>query len=185
MDTYPFHPDFIWNADETMISIADNQSKVIVFNDSPPPTRAIPSRLEHITLMLAGSASGYPLQPFAILPLKTMPDLPDHLLTRYKFYVGNSSGWQTEESLITWLFFHFVPHIQRMREIHGNDQPALLVLDGHSSRNNLNLKQLWDDHKVAITLIPPNTSHLLQPMDLSVNSTLKLELGKKFKFIPI
>jgi 4-hydroxybenzoate polyprenyltransferase len=184
LDTYEFHPDFIWNADETMISIGSDLSKVIVFTDQPPPCRIKPSKLEHMTLMLAGCPSGYSMKPLVILPLKRMPELSFPVQIRYNFYVGNPTGWQNEESLHFWINSYFIPQIQEMREIHKIHRPALLILDGHSSRNNINLEKLWLEHQIAISLIPPNTSHILQPLDLSVNSMLKMELGKKYKYIP-
>ncbi len=77
MHTYQFHPDYIWNADETMISLESDLSKVIVFTDRLPPCRIKSSKLEHLTLMLAGSASGYSMKQYVILPLKRMPESSD------------------------------------------------------------------------------------------------------------
>ena len=71
-----FQPENIYNIDETMINLSPNRQKVVVFHDQPDPVIYENGKLEHITLLFAISAAGRFMKPLAILPLKTMPDLP-------------------------------------------------------------------------------------------------------------
>jgi hypothetical protein len=55
--------------------------------------------------------------------------------------------------------------------------PALLILDGHSSRIS---PTLWDEcveAKIDLCILPAHTSHLLQPLDLGVNARFKSALN--------
>ena len=53
------------------------------------------------------------------------------------------------------------------------DKPVLLITDGHSSRGHLDARMLWENHKVMILVLPPHSSALLQPLDLSLNGEFK------------
>ena len=62
-------------------------------------------------------------------------------------------------------------------------EPALLFLDGHSSRSSLvALEWLVLNNVIAVT-IPAHTSHVLQPMDTGVNGVFKSSLAR-YKRIP-
>ena len=47
------------------------------------------------------------------------------------------------------------------------DKPNLLIIDGHKSHlYNLPFYEAIRDNNVEILMIPPHTSHILQPLDL-------------------
>ncbi|KAH7815378.1 uncharacterized protein MONOS_16454 [Monocercomonoides exilis] len=56
--------------------------------------------------------------------------------------------------------------------------PALIILDGHSSRQNLQLWLQFASENVDVVVIPAHTSHILQPLDLGPNAVLKSQLKK-------
>jgi hypothetical protein len=53
------------------------------------------------------------------------------------------------------------------------DERALLILDGHTTRMNLNLWTKFNNEKVDVLILPSHTSNLLQPLDLCVNGFFK------------
>jgi hypothetical protein len=53
------------------------------------------------------------------------------------------------------------------------EERALLILDGHTTRMNLNLWQKFHDEKVDVLILPSHTSNILQPLDLCVNGYFK------------
>lgn len=53
----------------------------------------------------------------------------------------------------------------------------LLVYDGHSSHISLSVVEAVRQENVVILKLPPHTSHVLQPMDLTVFKPLKLMYG--------
>ncbi len=63
------------------------------------------------------------------------------------------------------------------------DEKVMVILDNHSSRNLIDKDKLWNDHGIKCFFIPPHSSHLVQPLDRTVNGTFKSVLGKSFQVI--
>jgi hypothetical protein len=69
-----------------------------------------------------------------------------------------------------------------MRTAHSNpSMPALLIIDGHNSRESPITTQLLQDANIDCVCIPAHSSMVLQPLDLSVNGVFKCLLGKHFE----
>ncbi|KAF2718032.1 DDE-domain-containing protein, partial [Polychaeton citri CBS 116435] len=51
--------------------------------------------------------------------------------------------------------------------------PRLLVLDGHSSHITGRFIVFYKEHSIELLILPPHTSHVLQPLDISCFSPLK------------
>ena len=51
--------------------------------------------------------------------------------------------------------------------------PVILFVDGHHSHINLELINVAREYKVYIMCLPPNLTHVLQPMDVGVFRPLK------------
>jgi UPF0716 family protein affecting phage T7 exclusion len=66
--------ELIFNADETMVAY-NNKLKAVVRHSSKVAIDAIIGNKEHLTLMVAVSAAGALLTPYAIYPLKTLPPI--------------------------------------------------------------------------------------------------------------
>ena len=75
------------------------------------------------------------------------------------------AGWKQKPSAST--FQNFV------RNIHP-ERPAVLFCDGHTSHIGVGLTENAKKENVVISKLSPHTSHVLQPMDLSVFRPLKL-----------
>lgn len=167
-----------------MLSIGKNKTKVIIFGEHKTPVRRRPTRLQHITLLLCASATGRAMKPMVVLPLKNKPQFSDQVERYYDMYTGNSSGWMNEESFKWWLDNCFLPHVDKVRSELQIDSPVMLILDGHSSRNNIDVKYYYENYSVTFLFLPSHASHLLQPMDLSVNATYKNYFGKNYRHEP-
>lgn len=55
----------------------------------------------------------------------------------------------------------------------GNQRPVLLIYDGHSTHVGLNIIEEARRANVTILKIPAHTSHVLQPLDVSVMKSFK------------
>ena len=60
------------------------------------------------------------------------------------------------------------------------DWPAVLIFDSFKGQCTSELLTLLDDNNINFTLIPPNCTNKLQPLDLSVNKAAKEFLRRKF-----
>ena len=52
-------------------------------------------------------------------------------------------------------------------------RPILLLLDGHASRMNLQTVQFAKDNGIHMLCLPPHTTHLYQPLDVTMFRPLK------------
>jgi hypothetical protein len=56
---------------------------------------------------------------------------------------------------------------------------ALVILDGHSTRNNYELARLLASLDIDVLVIPSHSSHVLQPLDRCVNGQFKIAIKRK------
>ena len=56
-------------------------------------------------------------------------------------------------------------------------QRRLLIMDGHGSHITANVIAQCMEHTIDLLILPPHTSHVLQPLDVSVFSPLKRALA--------
>ena len=76
-------------------------------------------------------------------------------------------GWMDQELFDKWFCNHFLRYALCVR-------PILLLLDGHSSHYCPDTIRLAAQGKVIIFALPPNTTHLTQPLDKGCFGPLKM-----------
>ncbi|XP_060584711.1 uncharacterized protein LOC132740757 [Ruditapes philippinarum] len=79
------------------------------------------------------------------------------------------SGWMDSELFVTWLTEVFETALSE-REI---KRPVVLFVDGHSTHCTLEASKFCRDHEIILYCLPEHASHLLQPCDLKLFSSLK------------
>ena len=62
-------------------------------------------------------------------------------------------------------------------------EARLLILDGHGSHETTDFMYLCYHSNIHLLFLPPHTSHVLQPLDLSVFSPLKRSYRKELAFL--
>ena len=65
---------------------------------------------------------------------------------------------------------HFARHAGITR---GNQEPLLLLFDGHRSHISLTLQSWAKERNIILFVLPPHTSHVTQPLDVGVFGPLK------------
>jgi hypothetical protein len=80
---------------------------------------------------------------------------------------------------------HIVPFVAGLRTEHGlpPNEPALIVMDGSSTHFDLDFQELRDKFNIHILFFPPHSSHILQPLDLTVFGVLKQHLTQRFQYV--
>lgn len=81
-------------------------------------------------------------------------------------YGLSDNGWMTGDIFENWFSHHFLVHAPAAR-------PLLLLLDGHSTHYNPNFITKAAHEKVIIFCLPPNTTHITQPLDKGAFGPLK------------
>jgi len=126
--------------------------------------------MEHVTILLFTSAAGEWIKPLAIFPLKTLPEFAPQVYEDFNIS-GQESGWIDGPIFKNYIQNFFVDYIADMRSksLQPNE-PILLIIDNHSSRDALDAKILWEVYRILLLLIPSHSSHITQPLDLSGES---------------
>jgi hypothetical protein len=81
------------------------------------------------------------------------------------------SDWSNMTTFQNFFENHFLKHVNRSNP----SEPILLLLyDGHKSHISLFLTEWAKNNNVILFILPPHTSHLLQPLDVGILGHLKL-----------
>ncbi|OCK75852.1 CENP-B protein [Lepidopterella palustris CBS 459.81] len=126
-----------------------------------------PQDREWVLAIEAVSATGCKTRPLVIFKGKEPQsswfeeDAPDWV------YTTSENGWTLNRIAIGWLQNVFLPETQQ-----GN-QARILILDGHGSHISIEFLWLCKQENVQLVFLPPHSSYILQPLDLSCFSPLK------------
>lgn len=125
--------------------------------------------------MAAVSASGQKLPPMIVfegvhVQTTWRPNIPKHS-TNFPWLYANKSGWMTSETFYRW--FEEWESKTRSFDNDGALEARLLIYDGHLSHLWYGTIELARTQNVTIIKIPPHTTDLLQPLDVSVFKALK------------
>ena len=71
-----------------------------------------------------------------------------------------------------------VPYVRTVREKVGDDKAALVIIDNFKGQVTESVTSLLDAH---VCLLPPNTTDILQPMDIAVNKPAKEFIKRQFE----
>jgi len=76
------------------------------------------------------------------------------------------------EIFLEWFQSVFIPGADKYRPI-GYNGPLFLILDGHTSHTSYEVIKAARDNNVELIRLPSHSTHMLQPLDLSVFGPLK------------
>lgn len=165
MDKYNFPPSAIYNCDETGITTVPNKPSKIIARKGKKQIGTLSSaeRGATVTSLICCNAMGQFIPPLVILPrVRRNPSLEIGLPPETNI-VYHASGWmQMEIFAPTWIN-HFMKYARPSPE-----NPVLLILDGHATHvKNLTLLNIARQNNIHILVLPPHTSHRMQPLDVS------------------
>jgi hypothetical protein len=88
------------------------------------------------------------------------------------FFSCNTKGWTSNEHCKKWLAEDFEPYTRDNAE----GRPRFLIFDGHGSHTTPDIIRHCIHNRIHLALLPPHTSHLTQPLDVGVFSSLKAQI---------
>jgi 4-hydroxybenzoate polyprenyltransferase len=162
-----------WNFDETGVFQGLGTNGLVVGQSELRSTiKKQPHNLNWITILEAISATGRCLDPLVVFKGKHVQHqwFPEELdfLTNWKF-TSSKKGWTNDEIGLAWLQEVFLPGSKPAR----TNEKRLLILDGHGSHITPDFMRICVTNRVHLLYLPPHTSHVLQPLDISVFGPLK------------
>ena len=160
-------PMQIFNLDESGMPLGQKSGKIVGGRGEKHTYVATSGDKSQITVLACTSATGVALPPLVIFDRKglnpqwTIGEVPG---TTYGL---TDKGWIDTGTFESWFTHHFLMYAPAAR-------PLLVLLDGHSSHYGPAVIRLAAEENVIIFCLPPNTTHLLQPLDRSAFGSLKV-----------
>ncbi|MCO5566881.1 hypothetical protein L7F22_020564 [Adiantum nelumboides] len=167
---YP--PSNIWNADETGFQdLRDKGMKVLAWKGSKAVYDVTCDSREWMTILCCVNAAGYAIPSYYIFKGSRIVSNYIENCEQGVAMAVQKKAWMTKELFQAWLQ-HFENSI--MIDI-SKESRHLLILDGHGS--HVSLEVVAKAHALGIDIItlPAHTSHKLQPLDVSVFKSLKVQ----------
>ncbi|EFW14986.1 conserved hypothetical protein [Coccidioides posadasii str. Silveira] len=173
---YNIEPSNIYNFDEKGFLIGlGNCTKQIVPSESLRSgkiTAIQDGNQEFISLQAAISADGTSIPPALIY--KRGGDIQNSWLDEYNpdeetaYFASSPTGWSSDDFGLTWLEQIFDHHTKAKA---GRGR-RLLILHGYSSHINMRYVDYTDNNRILLAVLPPHSTHHLQPLDVGLFSPL-------------
>ncbi|KAF0718546.1 HTH CENPB-type domain-containing protein, partial [Aphis craccivora] len=146
------YPERVFNMDETCFYLAPKGELILGPRGCNVYDEQTNNNKENITTLFAANALGWGL--------------------------GKSeNGWMTAETFFEYMANIFLPHL-----IQSNiSRPVIIFLDGHSSHLSLHLSKFCRENGLILIALYPNSTHILQPLDVAVFGPLKSSWKKTVK----
>lgn len=165
-------PSRNFNIDESGFSLSPKQGRVLaikgekhVFEESSAHHKT------NITVLANVCADGRIPPPLIIYPRKRISaHMGENFPEDYECCVGKSEkGYITMETLYEYLCNSFNDWLNQ-NEV---QRPIIIWTDWHETRNNYYLGKQLQELNIVLYGLPPNTTHIMQPLDVGVFGPLK------------
>ena len=160
------YPALYFNMDETGFALDPKPNKAVHLRGEKNALSISSGSKAQITVITCVSATGQTLPPLVIWKRKTMaPEMATGEIpgTLYGF---SENGWTNSILFDSWfkkLFMRYAPA----------SRPLILFMDGHSSHYCPDTLALAAENGIIVFMLPPNTTHLTQPLDKGVFGPFK------------
>jgi hypothetical protein len=162
------NPGAIFNCDETGLALNPGSSRVVQEIGAKNPNFVTGGDKSQITVLVCTSAAGYAIPPYIIFDRLTWnPKLANGEVPG-SLYGMSKNSWINSELFHGWFVDHFLNYVPRTR-------PLILLLDGHSSHYCPATIRYAAEEGILMYVLPPNTTHLTQPLDKGCFSPLKVK----------
>lgn len=172
----------IHNCDETGLLLTSGQKKIICWRGmSNPLLLSSLSDKQMITMLFAVNAAGNCAPLFILYKARSRSLMAESWTLRGPMgaaYSTSALGWMDEANFYQWLHQLFTPWARLL-----NNEPHLLVLDGHSSHVSIHVRELAEEHNIHIFTLPPHTSHILQPLGVACYGPMKVRLAHLWRIV--
>ena len=160
-------PASLFNFDESGLPLNPKSLKIACSVGSKNPSYLTSDCRSQITVLACTSAAGYCIPPFVIFDRKTLNPVMTEGEVPGTLYGLSKNGWIDKDLFRDWFFRHFLAYAPPIR-------PLLLLMDGHSTHYCPDVIKEAAEQKVIVFVLPPNTTHISQPLDKGPFSPLKV-----------
>lgn len=161
----------IWNMDECGTAIGASTNSRVMGDSRKRRTRCKASgNREWVSTIECISSRGRKITPLIIFKGASVQAqwFPTTNVPGWH-YTHSENGWTSNQHGIDWLKRIFIPETAP----DNPDSHRILICDEHGSHCSVDFMYTAYMHKVQLVFLPPHTSHVLQPLDLTVFGYIK------------
>lgn len=167
-------PNRIWNLDESGFSYVNKPGKIV----SPKGRKHVyqqtaAERGETTTVLLAVNAAGQTGPCLTIFKGQRLSDDLKLNAPANSLVCVSPNGWMNSE-----IFLQFMRHFE---ENIPPARPVLIILDSHCSHLSVDVMKFREEKNIIFLTFPSHTTHILQPLDVSVFGPMKAAWKKSVK----
>ena len=120
--------------------------------------------------------------PVQLIYQRKTPRSHPHYQFPSKWEITHSpKHWSTEKTMLQYIENVIAPFVESILCLLGDRKPALIVIDNFKGQVTPSVNACLEEHDIHVCLLPPNTTSVLQPMDISVNKPAKDFLKANFQ----
>lgn len=151
----------VYNCDETGLPLQTKPNKVLTTKSAKNTYAISGNNKSQITCLFTIRADGYLMPPYVVYQGKRVRPAWVVNLQEGAKSCATDKGWMTRQAFMKWMNNMFLPSL----EDPSKRGFIVLLVDGHVSHRDLALSKICLENKVVLYLLPPHTTHLLQPLD--------------------
>lgn len=161
----------LWNMDETSIAQVRRRLKVVTDAGAPAP-KARQITYSYLKLIVCVNAAGQ-FMPTTLLVQRheVTPEVIETARFHGFYLLTTERGSLTRHWFAEWIKNCFIPSLPRASD-------HVLVMDNDSSHHSMECEQELKDASVIDIFLPPNTTDVLQPLDVAYFAPFKSGLAK-------
>lgn len=163
-------PERIFNADEAAFFLQPKGDRVLVKKGERNVYSAGNNdEKENLTVLVTANAAGRIAPPMVLFSYERIPSYISSSIPTTWGIGRSESGWMCGATFYEYITNVFVPWVLK----ENIPRPILLFIDGHVSHMTLHLSRFCSSNGIELFALYPNSTHLLQPMDVAVFRPLK------------
>ncbi|XP_074096329.1 uncharacterized protein LOC141525667 [Cotesia typhae] len=154
----------MFNCDESILQLCPDVERVLAAKGTRVVYKIVDGGKETSTVLFMYRADSIRAPPMLMYSYKKTVLKKIIENTPKGWGIGISdNGWMTSET-----FYEYITNVFYPRLVKENTQfPVLVYMDNHSSDLNLPLVNFCREKQIELSMLPPNSTHIMQPLNIS------------------
>ena len=157
----------VFNYDETNLTDDPGAKKALFRRGVKYAEKVCDHSKSAISVMFCGSADGKLLPPYVVYKAGNLYDSWCKGGPKGTRYNVTKSGWFDMPVFEDWFENSFLPEVRRL------EGKKVLTGDNLASHISTNVIELCKQHNIEFVCLPPNSTHILQPLDVGLYGPMK------------
>jgi hypothetical protein len=170
----------IYNFDETgfMMGVISSCTVVTSAERRGRPKLVQQGNREWVTVIQGINSQGWGIPPYIIVAgqYHLSSWCEDSNLPKDWVIAVSENGWTTNERGLDW-----IKHFDKHTKSRSTGVCRLLILDGHESHHSTDFEVFCKENNIITLCMPPHSSHILQPLDVSCFGPLKQAYSRQIE----